>query len=143
MIENWWFLRSLVFWKGFSKSEMKDFWRKPMPTFCRKPQFASFAEEGHTDEIIYVRFCRYVCISFANFLLCENYIAQINYSRQIFLAYQEYIFFYIFQENIFFIFIPSRPNDSMSCQSNAGLSDVFPWGSGNYFARVVSQISMN
>ena len=27
--------------------------------------------EGHTDEIIYVRFRRYVCISFANFLVCD------------------------------------------------------------------------
>ena len=68
-----------------------------MPTFCRKVQVARLysslkqpytklchrqAElgqtEGHTDEIIYVRFRRYVCISFANFLLCKKYIAQLK-----------------------------------------------------------------
>ena len=32
----------------------------------------------HTDEIIYVRFCRYVCISFANFFLRKKYIAQLS-----------------------------------------------------------------
>ena len=42
MTENWLILRLLVLWKGFSKSEIKDFWRKLMPTFCRKPQMASF-----------------------------------------------------------------------------------------------------
>ena len=31
----------------------------------------------HTDEIIYVRFRRYVCINFVNFLLCKKYIAQL------------------------------------------------------------------
>ena len=35
-------------------------------------------KDRHTDEIIYVRFRRYVCISFANFLLCKKYIAQLN-----------------------------------------------------------------
>ena len=65
-----------------------------MPTFCRKPEVASFysslkqpytkmchrTTNRHTDEIIYVRFRRYVCISFANFLLCKKYIAQLNKS---------------------------------------------------------------
>ena len=69
-----------------------------MPTFCRKPEVASFNSsltlpytklchrqnsdrqnsDRHTDKIIYVRFRRYVCISFANFLLCKKYIAQLN-----------------------------------------------------------------
>ena len=68
-----------------------------MPTFCCRPQVASFYSsliqpytklchrhtefghtEGHTDEIIYVRFRRYVCISFANFFLCKKYITQLN-----------------------------------------------------------------
>ena len=35
--------------------------------------------DRHTYEIIYVRFRRYVCISFANFLLRKKYIAQLNY----------------------------------------------------------------
>ena len=66
-----------------------------MPTFCRRPHVASFHSslmqpytklchrqnsDRHTDEIIYVRFRRYVCISFANFLLCKKYIAQLNYT---------------------------------------------------------------
>ena len=76
----------------------KDFWRKLMPTFCRKPHVASFYSsliqpntklchrkkdrirtKGHTDEIIYVRFRRYICISFANLLLCKKYIAELKY----------------------------------------------------------------
>ena len=36
--------------------------------------------DRHTYEIIYVRFRRYVCISFANFLLRKKYIAQLNYN---------------------------------------------------------------
>ena len=66
-----------------------------MPTFCRKPHVASFyssliqpyiklyhrqTEFGHTDEIIYVRFRRYICISFVNFLLRKKYIAQLKYT---------------------------------------------------------------
>ena len=74
-----------------------------MSTFFRKPEVASpyssiiqpetkmchrqkdrirteGQTEGHTDEIIYVRFFRYVCISFANFLLCKKYIAQLKKS---------------------------------------------------------------
>ena len=70
-----------------------------MPMFCRKPQVVSFYSslmqpytklchrqteriwtDRHTDEIIYVRFRWYVCISFANFLLCKKYIAQLNYA---------------------------------------------------------------
>ena len=72
-----------------------------MPTFFRKPHVASFYSsliepykklchrqtefgqtEGHTDEIICVHFLRYVCISFANFLLCKKYIAQLNYTNK-------------------------------------------------------------
>ena len=34
-----------------------------------------------TDEIIYVRFCRYVWVSFANFLLRKKYVAQIKNIR--------------------------------------------------------------
>ena len=64
-----------------------------MPTFCRKLQIASFYSylkqpyiklchrqnsDKHTYEIIYVRFRRYVCISFVNFLLRKKYIAQLN-----------------------------------------------------------------
>ena len=65
-----------------------------MPTFCRKPHVASFytsltlpytklghrqnSEFGHTDEIKYVRFRRYVCISFAIFLLRKKYIAELK-----------------------------------------------------------------
>ena len=80
-----------------------------MPTFFRKPQVASFYSslkqpytklchrhkdrirtegqtEGHTNEIIYVRFRRYVCISFDNFLLCKKYIAELNHIIPIHLA---------------------------------------------------------
>ena len=67
-----------------------------MPTFCRKPQVASFyssliqpytkmchrttdrTTDRYTDEIIHVRFHRYVSISFTNFLLRKKYIAQLN-----------------------------------------------------------------
>ena len=42
MIENWLFIRLIVFQKIFSKSEIQDFWRKLMPTFFCKPQLASF-----------------------------------------------------------------------------------------------------
>ena len=67
-----------------------------MPTFCRKPEVASFYSSlkqlytkmchrttnrqtnRHTDEINYVRFHRYVCINFANFLLRMKYIAQLK-----------------------------------------------------------------
>ena len=70
-----------------------------MPTFCRKPEVASFHTsliqpytklchrqtdrqnefgDRHIDEITYVRFRRYVCISFANFLLRNKYIAQLK-----------------------------------------------------------------
>ena len=64
-----------------------------MSTFCRKPEVASVhssliqpytklcnrqTEFRHTDEKIYVRFRRYVCISFAIFFLRKKYIAQLN-----------------------------------------------------------------
>ena len=70
-----------------------------MPTFCRNRRSLAFIvpsynrtqncatdrqnsdrqKDRHTDEIIYVRFRRYVCISFANFLLHKKYIAQLEY----------------------------------------------------------------
>ena len=36
------FMLARFFGKDFLKSEMKDFRRKLMPTFCRKPHVASF-----------------------------------------------------------------------------------------------------
>ena len=70
---------------------------KLMPTFCRKPQIAIFhssliqpykklchrqsefgQKDRHTYGIKYVRFRRYVCISFAIFLFRKKYIAQLK-----------------------------------------------------------------
>ena len=82
-----------------------------MPTFCRKPEVASFyssliqpytklchrqTEFGDTDEIIYVRFHRYVCISFANFLLCKKYIAQLNNGTNINCFYVVTVLYFIY-----------------------------------------------
>ena len=102
--DYWLFLRSLVFRKGFSKSEIKDFWRKLMPTFCRKPHVASFyssliqpytklchrQKDRHTYEIKYMRFRQYVCIGFAIFLLRKKYIAPLNY---LYITYYKYIYY--------------------------------------------------
>ena len=57
-----------------------------MPTFCRKPEVASFysslkqpytkmchrTTDKHTDEIIYVRFRRYVCNKLRYFFLLRK-----------------------------------------------------------------------
>ena len=90
MTESWLFLRSLVIRKWFLKSKIKDFRRKLMPTFCRKPELTSFYSsltlpytklchrqtDRYTNEIKYVRFRRYVYISFAIFFL-----RKINYKQ--------------------------------------------------------------
>ena len=47
-------------------------------SYNRTQSCVTEGQTGHTDEIIYVRFHRYVCISFANFLLCKKYITQLN-----------------------------------------------------------------
>ena len=43
MTENWLFLRSLVFRKGFSKSEINLLRREPKSTFWWKPELSSIS----------------------------------------------------------------------------------------------------
>ena len=124
MTENWLFLRSLVFRKGFQKSEINLLRREPRSTFWWKPELCTIFRSRMVGDN---KLCGYRNIhkfcGYRNFALCEGAshlrIAQLNYKDIIILNLK--IKFYLFLKNAHHLSAGSSTGSSALLSSSSSV----------------------